>query len=192
MPLDISDYGRGNLAELFNELGFKNGAEIGVEEGTYSEMLCKAIPELRLLCVDAWKAYKGYKDHTDQKKLDGFCATATERLAHYDVTIVRKYSMDAVKDVPDGSLDFVYIDANHTFEACTNDIAEWSKKVRTGGIVSGHDYHRYMKHRQIHVVDVVHGYTHAWQIYPWFVTGAKEKVDGKIRDTVRSWFWVKQ
>ena len=48
--------------------------------------------------------------------------------------------MDAVKDFKDESLDFVYIDANHGYESTKEDIREWSKKVKKGGIVSGHDY----------------------------------------------------
>ena len=48
--------------------------------------------------------------------------------------------MDAVKDFADRSLDFVYIDANHEPQFVEEDIREWSKKVKVGGIVSGHDY----------------------------------------------------
>jgi len=191
-PIEIPDMGRNQLAELFAELGFTEGAEIGVESGAYSEVLCKANPKLHLYCVDAWITYKGYRDYTRPETIAGFYENAQKTLAQYNTTLIRKFSMDAVREIPNASLDFVYIDGNHTFEFVTNDIAEWSKKVKPGGIVAGHDYHRYLKRRQIHVVDVVNAYTHAWQIGPWFVTGSKEKVDGKIRDTVRSWFWMNQ
>jgi len=40
----------------------------------------------------------------------------------------------------DQSLDFVFIDAKHTYEAVTKDIAAWRGKVRPGGIICGHDY----------------------------------------------------
>jgi predicted O-methyltransferase YrrM len=38
------------------------------------------------------------------------------------------------------SLDFVYIDAQHHYEAVKRDIALWWPKVKPGGILAGHDY----------------------------------------------------
>jgi predicted O-methyltransferase YrrM len=48
--------------------------------------------------------------------------------------------MDVVKNFGDESLDFVYIDSNHKYEYCKEDVREWSKKVKRGGLVAGHDY----------------------------------------------------
>ena len=61
---------REKLADFFVEKGLKVGAEIGVEQGEYTEVLCKA--GLEVHAIDAWKAYKGYRDHVNQRKLDGF------------------------------------------------------------------------------------------------------------------------
>lgn len=129
---------REKLAEFFVERGFKVGAEIGVEQGEYTEVLCKA--GLEIYAIDAWQAHKGYRDHVNQKKLDGFLEKTKERLAPYNCHVVKAFSMDAARDFDDESLDFVYIDANHTFRHVADDIYEWSRKVRKGGIVSGHDY----------------------------------------------------
>jgi len=63
------------------------------------------------------------------------------RLAPYKTTIVRKLSTDAAMDFGDESLDFVYIDADHSYNAVKEDIAAWAPKVRRGGIVAGHDYY---------------------------------------------------
>ena len=126
---------RAALAKHFNKLGFKIGAEIGVYEGYYSEVLCTHIPHLKLFCIDIWERVKGSTGrnwHYDIVK---------QRLAPYDCTLIKKFSMDAVKDFADESLDFVYIDAHHNYEYVRDDIREWSKKVRPGGIVSGHDYY---------------------------------------------------
>jgi len=129
---------REKLAEYFVELGFKVGAEIGVEQGVYTKVLCKA--GLEIYAIDAWQSYKGYRDHVNQKKLNGFLEKTKERLTSYNCHIVKKFSMDAVKEFYDESLDVVYIDANHSFPNIAQDIWYWSKKVRKGGIVSGHDY----------------------------------------------------
>ena len=53
---------------------------------------------------------------------------------------MRKSCIDALIDFEDESLDMIFIDANHSFDRVKEDIENWSKKVRKGGIVSGHDY----------------------------------------------------
>lgn len=195
MPIEIPNVGRNQLAELFAELGFTKGAEIGVEQGEYAEILLKSNPKLFLYSVDAWKAYKGYRDHTRQEKLDGFFEITKERLKPFFNRMkgYRSFSMDAVKKIDDEFLDFVYIDANHDFINVTQDIFYWSKKVRKGGIISGHDYvKRKNEAAHVHVRQVLSGYTDAYNIRPWFVLGSEAKIPGQIRDDTRSWFWVKQ
>lgn len=118
---------RNDLAFHLAELGLNEGAEIGVLGGTYSIILCEANPKLKLYCVDIWNRKGKYEE-------------AQVRLAPYNAKLIRKLSMDAVRDFKDGSLDFVYIDADHHFDAAMEDVIAWSRKVRKGGIVSGHDY----------------------------------------------------
>lgn len=192
MPIEIPNIGRDGFASVLAELGFNKGAEIGVEQGVYSETLCKANPDLHLICVDAWKAYRGYRDHTTQEKLDRFYQTTLDRLKPYNCTIIRKFSMDALAEVPDRSLDFVYIDANHDLKNCVQDIHEWSKKVKIGGIIAGHDYAEQKKPSNMHVYEALQAYTRAYAIRPWFVLGTKAIVEGVIRDEARSWFFVNQ
>ena len=132
---------RTELAKYFAEQGFTIGAEIGVCTGYYSEILCKNIPGLKLYAIDAWDLLGEYRDRQKLKKHSDFMATATMKLQPFDCTIMKAFSMDAVKDFADESLDFVYIDGNHGYRFVKDDIREWSKKVRIGGIVSGHDYY---------------------------------------------------
>jgi hypothetical protein len=192
MPIQIPDIGRNGLANLFAELGFKKGVEIGVEEGLYSEVLCKSNPDLKLYSVDAWQAYSDYKDHTRQSKLDRFYETAKERLAPYNCELMRMFSLDAVHHFKNNSLDFVYIDGNHDFYNCTADIFHWTRKVRDGGIIAGHDWERHPYPNRIHVVHATTGYTAAYNIRPWFVLSNKVIVDDQILDEARSFLWVKQ
>lgn len=186
-PYEIPDCNREDLPLLFKELGYKIGAEIGVESGLFS--LCLVKTGLQLYCIDSWKAYRGYRDHVTQSKLDKFYRTVKKRLKPYGSILVRKFSMDAVKDFKDNALDFVYIDANHTFDYVVRDIIEWSKKVKKGGIVAGHDYIRTIECSG--VIGAVKGYTKGHKIRPWFVVGREIKNEGLKRDDARSWFWVK-
>lgn len=132
---------RTELAKYFGELGYKTGAEIGTCYGTYAEKLYQNIPDLKLIAVDNWD-----NPETTRRERGSKVPVETQariKLAPYDVIIVKKSSMEAAKEIPDESLDFVYIDADHTYESVRDDIREWSKKVRPGGIVSGHDYYEF-------------------------------------------------
>jgi hypothetical protein len=195
-PTIVPNFGRDQMATMFAELGFTQGVEIGVWKGEYSEILCKANPNLHLWSVDPWELtafpskYRGMPD--TQAVYDTHYEEAKACLAPYNCTILRLYSMEAVKQFKNESLDFVYIDGNHDFQNCTNDIVEWSKKVRQGGIISGHDYTRQPQKYQIHVKQVLDAYTAAYAISPWFVLGnIATHEEGMIRDLARSWFWVR-
>jgi hypothetical protein len=192
MPIEVPKIGRHSLADMLKDLQFNTGVEIGVEEGAYSEALCRKNPNLKLWCVDPWKAYGGYRDHVSQSKLEAFYNFTVERMKKYNCEIIRKFSMEAVQDFANDSLDFVYIDGNHNFLNVTRDIHEWSKKVKLGGIISGHDYVRHRRPTEIHVVQVVNGYTDAYEITPWFILGTKEIIDGITMDRPRSFMWIKQ
>jgi predicted O-methyltransferase YrrM len=192
MPIEIPNVGRAQLAELFRELGYTRGVEVGTEAGKYAETLCKANPGLQLTCVDVWQTYDGYRDYDGREKLlyDYYYAAGL-RLAPYNVDFVRAYSMDAVINYANNSLDFVYIDANHEWPYVTQDIYYWARKVRPGGIVAGHDFYQSgNKDSRCHVKHAVISYCNAFRVKPWFVLGRDARIEGEIRDTSRSWFWV--
>lgn len=189
--IEIPNTNRETFAYLLAELGLNFGVEVGVECGLYSETLCKANPKIDLISVDAWTAYKGYRDHVSQSKLDGFMEITKKRLEPYNARVIKGFSMDVVKQFKDGSLDFVYIDGNHEYQQTVNDVAEWQKKVKIGGIVAGHDYIlRKGGGYLMHVPHAVNGWCESYQIRPLFILGAKN--DPKPpRDNSRSWFYVK-
>lgn len=176
-PVRLSQINRTILAQVFAELGFKTGAEIGVAEGHYSKVLFENIPDLKLFAVDAWKTYPGY---TELQNPEEVFEGAKKLLEAYNCEFVRKFSMEAVNDFEDNSLDFVFIDGGHDFKNVSSDICEWSKKVRPGGIVFGHDYkfHKaFLEKRNgrppkqryaVEVKIVVDAYRDARGINPWF------------------------
>jgi hypothetical protein len=190
MPIEIPGVGRNDLAKLFAELGFRRGVEIGVEAGLYSEVIMKANPGVEHYSIDPWKAYAGYRDHVNQQKIDGFHAKAKERLEPLGGRLIKAFSGDAVHQFKDYSLDYVYIDGNHNCYHCINDLYWWSKKVRFGGIIAGHDYVTHRRPTGMHVVQAVNAWTDSWDVRPWFILGSKAMVDGVVRDESRSFFWV--
>jgi len=191
--IEIPNVGRNDLADLFCGLRFRTGAEIGTERGLYAEVLCQANPELKLYCIDPYRAYPGYREHTSQNKLNGFYDEAFSRLRRYDVEFLRMFSTDAAVGFDNSSLDFVYIDGNHSLLHVIQDLHAWVPKVRAGGIVAGHDWIRRKRSDYLmHVPQAVTAYCDAYQIKPLLILGSKAIAEGEVRDKPRSWMFVKE
>jgi predicted O-methyltransferase YrrM len=163
------------LLELFKELGFQKGAEVGVYDGYYSDIILTKVPSMiNLIGVDAWEEYKEYRESMGGTVSDIY-STAKKVYAKHNkrATIIKGYSTEVAKTIPDGSLDFVFIDANHAYEFVVADIAAWSPKVRRGGIIYGHDFDDFSqvrrKWRWMNVVNAVTGWVKSNKIHPWFV-----------------------
>ena len=134
----IPDCNRDDFPEFFQDMGYKAGVEIGIWKGEFGETLAKS--GLKLYGVDPYLYYEDCVMYGKQNVIEDTYKIAKKVLAPYEYTIIRKTSMEAVKDFEDESIDFVYIDGNHSFKYVAEDIWEWSKKVRKGGTISGHDY----------------------------------------------------
>jgi len=185
-PFSIPDSGRDDLPQFFVDMGYKKGVEVGVYKGEYTEKLCKA--GLSVIGVDPWIVYKNYRKHPQELPYEELVDMTMERLAPYDFNIIKKTSVEALDEIEDGSLDFVYIDGNHSLPYITQDIYEWNRKVRVGGVISGHDYfngsHNPYWIRICHVKHAVDTATKIFSPDGFYV------LDGK--DKYRSWFWVKE
>lgn len=194
--VDIPNIGRNNLAELFAELNFTKGVELGVDRGEYSEVLLKANPKLNLISVDPWASF-AYEPNTyvneEQAYFDQCLKETVQRLEPYsNSTILRRTSKEALNMIRDNFLDFVYIDANHDFPNFIFDIHNWIKKIKVGGIISGHDYAFFSYSKFNHVKRALDAYARCYRMIPLFIAGSYEDHNGLIRDKYRSWFWVKK
>jgi hypothetical protein len=191
LPVEIKGMVRTDLPELFKSWGFTRGAEIGVWKGEFAELFCKA--GLSMIAVDPWIGYPEYIDHRRHGKIAGAYQIAVERLAPFECKIIRKFSVEAAKDVQDDSLDFVYIDGNHSLLDVVQDLTIWTPKVRAGGIISGHDYDAFPSGGayHIHVKEAVEAFTTAYKINPWFILGRRRVRPGERHERPRSFLWVK-
>ena len=172
-PIKVTNVTRTEMAKFFHEMNFKVGAEIGVAQGWHAEILCRENPQARLYAIDIWEPYAGFNEYVD--RIDHYYQQAKDRLAPYNCRLIKGFSMDAIKQFDDNSLDFVFIDGAHDFKNVAMDICEWSKKVRPGGIVYGHDYKRWGEHShnfkkgyKVDVKDCVQAYMYAKGIKTWF------------------------
>lgn len=133
------------LTEMIQEHGYKIGAEVGTGTGRNAMEILRANPELHLVEVAYYPGPKILpKDEvmycTCQRAKELFLRRMGRKKFKDRITILPLPSHKAVKKVKDGTLDFVFIDADHTYEECLQDIQIWFPKVRKGGLVSGHDY----------------------------------------------------
>jgi len=198
--IDIPNMVREDLAKLFAELNFKIGVEVGVDKGDYSEILCKANPQAKIYGVDPYErvAYEpNIKPHEagiweTQEGFDDNYQNAVKKLSPCkNYTLIKKYSSEALNDFEDKSLDFVYIDANHDFPNFIYDLHSWLKKVKMGGIMSGHDYAPYSYRKFNHVKRALEAYARSYRMIPFFVVGRYDQIEGEKREKFRSWLWVK-
>lgn len=121
--------------------------EVGVWRGDYSSLIVGALDPNEFYGVDPYKIFDDYKDQPDpreyanQQNLDQLYQRVEQRYTRWpSASLMRTTGVDAASQFEDGSLDFVYIDGDHTYEFVSKDIAAWWPKVRDGGILSGHDY----------------------------------------------------
>ena len=134
---------RAGLYNQFAERGFQEGCEVGVYLGANAIKMFETMPGLHLLCVDPYRHYGRYMAGiawARQRKAHGTRRQALRNLAGYDVSWMMIQSHIAARQVRDESLDFVYIDASHSFDNVMQDILSWTPKLRYGGVLSGHDY----------------------------------------------------
>jgi predicted O-methyltransferase YrrM len=135
------------LPHILNARGLcGEGAEIGVQTGMFSEMLLRAWGGRRLYSIDPWREFTtpGYVDvaNAAQAEHERLYGETCARLQPYGSrsSILRQTSEEAASRFPDGALDFVYIDAQHHYEAVRRDLELWYPRVARGGVLAGHDY----------------------------------------------------
>jgi len=120
--------------------------EIGVQQGGFSAHILSKTNPKKLYLVDCWEyqnplVYDDPETNVENAVQERYYRDTRKRFSgDRRVTIVRKYSKDALSMFKDESIDWVYIDANHGYLAAKEDIALWWPKVKKGGFLAGHDY----------------------------------------------------
>lgn len=128
------------------------GVEVGVFQARNASSLLQQRPNLRLTTVDPYSevkpdsTYRTTADYQARFTQDQWAAirhTARHRLdwAAMRVTWIEQPSALAAQQVPDRSVDWVWIDGDHSPAAVAADLLAWQGKVRPGGWIGGHDYH---------------------------------------------------
>lgn len=135
------------LAQVINKNRYTIGAEVGCNTGLTTGHLLRACPKLKkIIAVDLWAPvpdevgggtqYKDW-DFPVQRRRFARQVRGNEKRLY----VLQGISWEVTKEIDDNSLDFVFIDADHEYQSVINDIKAWTPKLKSGGMMSGHDTH---------------------------------------------------
>jgi hypothetical protein len=131
------------VKDLFSEFPQGKGVEVGTFKGLFSKHILGSW-EGKLFMVDVWRPlgeeYVDMSNHGNYKH--GVYGDAMDNISGFEDRgiMVRGTSKITSDMFENGSLDFVYIDANHAYDFVKEDIDLWYPKVKEGGYLLGHDY----------------------------------------------------
>jgi len=133
------------ISDLVEKHNWEVGVEVGVKEGENLFFIMDHCPDLKMTGVDAWEKQLSEKDGENYATwgMDDMHQRVLEKSEKYNgrVKILKSFSTDAANAFDDHSLDFVFIDAQHTYECLKADIKAWSPKLKDSGMLLGHDFH---------------------------------------------------
>lgn len=137
---------RNEFSGLLNKFAMNGvGVEVGVAEGEFSKIISKQWKFSKYFLIDSWQhfaseVYNDINNVSDEEHKRRHLAVMDHFKDNSNVIIVRQFSAHAALMFSDNSLDWVYIDANHKYEAVKQDLALWFPKIKHNGILSGYDY----------------------------------------------------
>jgi len=123
------------------------GCELGVFAGEFAESLVRLQPK-ELTLIDSWFSENGLLFSGDVDGNNGLSLSqeylyklVVSRFGNAPhVKILRGWTYDMISQIPDKSLDYVYIDADHSYEGMKRDLKLIQIKLKPDGLLMGHDY----------------------------------------------------
>ena len=131
---------------MIDKLNLKIGVEIGVDKGGFSQHIMNKSDMRKYYCIDTWQDNFGsdfkpnYFDPDGGARFKEAKTTLTPYIKEERLMMIVNTGLNASKYFGSESIDFCYIDGDHSFDGIYNDIMAWTPKVKVGGIIAGHDY----------------------------------------------------
>lgn len=137
---------RAHLPQILQSLGAQTGAELGILFADFARHHLSIWTKCKqYFAVDMWAHQQNYDDlaNSPQKDQDDRYNTAMKKLEEFKdkVVVKRMKTVDAAKEIPNNSLDYVYVDARHDYCGAMEDMEAYWPKLKNCGILAGHDYH---------------------------------------------------
>ena len=128
------------------------GVEIGVHLGNFSAQILNKTQPKKLFLVDPYLHFEG-EEYSNAKyggRINGqdvmderYAGVKRRFKSHIEsgrIVMIREKSVAAAEQFPDESLDFVYVDGDHTYDGVHADIKAYLPKMKLGGLLIGDDY----------------------------------------------------
>jgi len=142
-------------------------AEIGVATGGFSQAILQTCQPSKLAFIDLWETQDDERYRTDpsnatpsiqQERYQTVLNLFSPLIAAGRVTVHRGLSATVADSFPDSSFDWIFVDANHTYDGVITDLRKYYPKVKRGGFIVGHDYTNQDVARSCHfgVIEAVH------------------------------------
>lgn len=130
---------------LVTELNCKSLCEIGVWKGEFAQALLQNVPGIeRYVMIDPWRNLPDWNKPANRSdvEFDDIRNEALGRVAAFNDKLVeiRDTTKNARDKIEDDSLDFVYVDGDHTLRGITIDLLSIVTKVKQGGFIGGDDF----------------------------------------------------
>ncbi len=130
---------------VINQTGTRRMAEIGVWKGDYARDILTACQSvIRYYMIDPWARLPDWNKPFNVEPLafDDIHAECMSKTAFAAprISVLRGRTREVIDQIPDGSLDFAYIDGDHTLRGITIDLIKILPKMREGGIIAGDDF----------------------------------------------------
>jgi len=135
------------LDKLIKKNHFQYVAELGCKNGNTTEFLLANNPELDMIAVDlflsqpAQAGVEGGETYEDWN-FNAIKEEFERRMKPFwnRIDLLHMSTVQAAEKLSNTQFDLVFIDADHSYNGVATDIQMWLPKVRSGGIVAGHDY----------------------------------------------------
>jgi hypothetical protein len=118
--------------------------EIGVWKGEFAREILSIGNIAELYLVDPWESIPDVPERwhaAPQERMDQiYQEVANNFLKNEKVKIIREFSKKACKIFGDEYFDWLYLDANHSYEFVKEDLKQWWPKIKLGGFFCGDDY----------------------------------------------------
>jgi predicted O-methyltransferase YrrM len=130
------------VTHLFQQQETIVGLEIGVASGWTMNHFLQNLSNLQLTGIDPYVGYMDGNIKIAQEMLDAQYLAAQDNISDFAPRgkILRGYSQDFVNSFEDKSLDYIFIDGDHSYEGALRDCELFFPKIKSNGIFAGHDW----------------------------------------------------
>ena len=133
--------------EFINFHNIQSMVEIGVFRGEFAERILRESESLKTYhMIDSWKNLEAWNKpaNKDNETFERYYLETLDRtdFAVNIRNILRGKTTEVIGEIPDESIDFAYIDGDHTLKGITIDLVSVYPKIRDNGWIAGDDFSR--------------------------------------------------